>query len=455
MENHILPEFSAKAQDAYKALIAVNNEEGVVKFSQRVARAITMSEAGFLGENSPLNAFIFHGPVAMPAYLLAETLGQKWLGQTPDGSPSFVYVDCGAFSQSYPGVLSRLIGPLPQSPFMRQSLPLFATLGEPHFRCLAKDFLQRIRSWKAWFEEWYKTDIGMMGENAPRFYQELNNLIAKEEEHYRAELQKKEPFSGLLFLDAVDRACPELLELIRQILRQGNAMVWPDLFIDFSRIIIIMTAYEYQNDGSLGFQVSLPEEKKLKEVDRQELYSKKRHDLVGKSNLSGLIQDIGENLIILEKRTFASQLLQLSEKLTDLKERFQTIGISIEYSDDFIEGLCRNSQDIDFKSFTNSRLQSGISRYILYSIARFVVSQKIKKGASFLFEKTDSDRFDSRIVLKRQGGGEILTAQDIKKINFGQKVLECAFTEKDIQSGGVLCELNDQARDIMSRLKGG
>lgn len=452
--NRDLPSFAPGADEIRKALIGVTDDRGIVDiFSPRIARTLTMLEAGFAGRKSPLGAWVFEGPSAMPIHLLVETLGEHWLGETWDGSPPFVYIDCNGYSNSYPGVLSSLLGPIPHDQFGRQVPPLFSRINYPHFYCLAKDNLEKLWGWKNWFEKTYQEDIQRLRENASRFYLDLENLALRQESQYYKELEKKNGFLSLIFFDAVDRAAPELINVIRQILHRGSVIVWPGHLVDFSRATVIMSIYRDESANQLGFRKTDGADDKDVE-NRRAFYHNRRSKLLRHPQISGLIQDIGENLIILGETTLESQKFQLTKILTGLKKQFQDAGINIKFSPAFIEKFCLNSRDPGLNAFTNARLRIGVDRHILFHIASLVVHKKIRKGARLLFEpKEDVEKFQSLVVIEDSGKDEEILPQEIRKISPTRRLSQIFFRgEEDIKEDENIRRLHERAESILKRL---
>ncbi len=451
-----VPLFSQGADKAYNALKSINEDDsGLRKFAERVGRALTVFEAGFYDESKPVGSFLFRGSPAAPFRLIAEALGREWFGGMPfDGSPPYIFVDCAAFSASYPGVLARLTGPLPQDSLGRQGTPVFASLYRPHFYVRGGDKLAKLWSWREWFLRDCKEDIQGL-KNKPHFYAEIDNICSREEENHYQRLEAEEPFRGLVLFGNADRAGSELAELIRQIIRQGKVAVLPGSMVNFSRSILLLGVHTDVSLGPLGLPTK-DEAMKIRKSYRGEAYKRARREMLGQYPLMGFVQDIGENVFLVDNRNLSSQRFQLIKELEGLSQTLYSLGLRFECSAKLIDFVCRDSFDAVLAAYTDTRLHNSLRRYVFYPLARLALSGALNEGDSLYIDLRDQDGSAETLVRKtRQGEGAVITKKDFDSIalanNAGARAVK---SMADIEGDKWLLRVHERAEAALKRIAG-
>ncbi len=144
---------------------------------------------------------------------------------------------------------------------------------------------------------------------------------------------RRQPYSLILF-DEIEKAHPEVFNMLLQILEDGVLTDAKGRKIDFSNTIVIMTsnlgAEKLQQEASLGFQVLSPEDKK----DLNSLHERNKdkvQDELKKLMRPELLNRI-DKIIVFRALTKENALKILDLQINELSERLGKHGIALDVS---------------------------------------------------------------------------------------------------------------------------
>lgn len=173
------------------------------------------------------------------------------------------------------------------------------------------------------------------------------------------------PYSVVLF-DEVEKAHPEVLSLLLQILEDGRLTSSDGKTADFKNAVVIMTGNigaEELSKRSLGFGAgkggSADVISALKKQFRPELINRI------------------DNVIVFERLTFPQLKRICSLMLRQVAERASTRGIDIRFSDEAVQELCRRAQSEDMGA---RPLRRVITAEIEDMLCRKIISGELSDG---------------------------------------------------------------------------
>ena len=189
------------------------------------------------------------------------------------------------------------------------------------------------------------------------------------------------PYS-LILLDEIEKAHPEVFNLLLQVLDEGRLTDGKGRTVNFKNSIIIMTSnlgtYLFkETGGSLGFEISSDEKEKQKEILSD--YQKKIMGILKSRFRPEFLNRIDEIIVFkpLSKKDM--------EKIVDLqiekiKEKLKEKGISIELTKEAKKYLVEKGFSPEYGARPLKRL---IERVILNPFATQIIAGKIKKNKKF------------------------------------------------------------------------
>jgi ATP-dependent Clp protease ATP-binding subunit ClpC len=145
---------------------------------------------------------------------------------------------------------------------------------------------------------------------------------------------RRQPYSLVLF-DEIEKAHPEVFNMLLQILEDGVLTDAKGRQIDFTNTIVIMTsnlgAEKLQKEVSLGFQATAPDQ--LKDLDKLHSQNKdKVQDELKKMMRPELLNRI-DKTIVFRALTKADILKILDLQIDELKQRLVKHGISVKLTE--------------------------------------------------------------------------------------------------------------------------
>ncbi|MBI4114749.1 MAG: hypothetical protein HY445_02815 [Candidatus Niyogibacteria bacterium] len=404
-----LPEFSDDGQRVYEGILSLQkDDERTRRFARRFARAATAFDGGTTDPSQPLKQFILYGSIFAPIPLLVKTASDLWIGMPQDGSLPFTYIDCGAFRSPDRGTLIPLIGASDQAQTAFRSHAILARIDIPHFKARSTD-IKFLFDWVEWY---LKKFIGTIRRKSPQqFISYFEAAITEQEAKIREEeIKNNGPFKSVIFFDNIQYASAPLQEIIFQILSNGTIFL-PAGRISFQNSVIILGMYEEKLSGEIaGFSRTIGK-------NAAKNYEEIRKELI---LINPFIHRGAGNLIVVNERTRENQKHRIESELARLREKFKKIDIILEFSSTFIEGFIdQTSEFIEHEAktiYTESRIISGIERYISNAIARLIAHKELIGGSKLYFDrhpKTNGKQFDIALDWEK-GTGEIIVPDDIR-----------------------------------------
>jgi hypothetical protein len=368
--------FSADGRRVFDAIKALDEKDEVFDIlARRVARSITILDAGPMRHTGPLMSILLVGERASQIDLIIQTLANSWIGKPYDGRASYTSVDCNHFSSSgYPGQLSSLVGDPNHSGL--QPTPLFGKLHLPDFHVRYPLAAKLLLWWKRFQERYFdqlkflSQYIGTENDDpqtqatckcllASRVEKKVYNLTARA----LPELDSRRKFRSVIVFDSIDACGSELADLLHTLMMTGKAEIPGDV-ANFARTILIGTAYHaHLNGQQIGF-VSNANSKSNKAM-----YDRARKSMLLLPNFSTLAQDFGENVFVIGKTGAETQKKRIRQQLEHIKHPLAGVGIELEFSDKFCDKLAEDSWDEGVKAYTASRLKSCIDGRVIFPFA--------------------------------------------------------------------------------------
>jgi ATP-dependent Clp protease ATP-binding subunit ClpC len=157
---------------------------------------------------------------------------------------------------------------------------------------------------------------------------------------------RRQPYSLVLF-DEIEKAHPEVFNMLLQILEDGVLTDAKGRQIDFTNTIVIMTsnigAEKLQKEVSLGFRATAPDE--LKDLDKLHTENKdKVEEELKKMMRPELINRI-DKIVVFRALTKADILKILDLQIDELKQRLIKHGISVKLTDSAKKHLLEKGYD--------------------------------------------------------------------------------------------------------------
>src|SRR5204863_160321 len=240
-------------------------------------------------------------------------------------------------------------------------------------------------------QEW---ESGESGER-PSIGEEAIGDIGYDEGGQLTEAVRRKPYSVLL-LDEIEKAHPDVFNILLQILEDGRLTDAQGRKVDFRHSIVIMTsnigAAEIARNTPLGFAVSDDETGltyddmkarimgELKKVFRPEFLNRIDDVIVFHKLQKEEIKQIVELLLLRIRETMAERELQL------------------ELSGDAKEMLVEKGWD---PAMGARPLRRAVQRYVEDPLADFVLREEIVPGATVVIDPPESDDGDVRLSVVR------------------------------------------------------
>ena len=181
------------------------------------------------------------------------------------------------------------------------------------------------------------------------------------------EAVRRNPYSIVLF-DEIEKAHPDVLNLLLQILDDGRVTDSNGRTVDFKNTIIIMTS-------NLGSEYILDNQKDLV---MQEVKQHFRPEFINRIDEIIIFNTLTEDVL--------SQILD--KIIHDIESRLSDLNIKIELSDKARESLIAIGYDISFGARPLKRL---ISNTLETKLARMLIENKVKYGSKVLVDYINND----------------------------------------------------------------
>ncbi|BCX15256.1 MAG: chaperone protein ClpB [Candidatus Parcubacteria bacterium] len=213
--------------------------------------------------------------------------------------------------------------------------------------------------------------------------------VGYEEGGQLTEAIKHRPYSLILF-DEIEKAHPEVFNILLQILDEGRLTDSKGTTVNFKNTIIIMTSnigsYLFKKMGSIGFTDN--------ESNAVDNYKDKIQKTLQDFFKPEFLNRIDE--IIIFKPLNKDDLRQIVNiQLNKVKQRLAEKNIIVEFSKDLEELLIEKGFD---EVFGARPLQRAIQRYILNPLSERILSNQLKVGQK-IFIKTKGDNLE---IIKRK-----------------------------------------------------
>lgn len=201
--------------------------------------------------------------------------------------------------------------------------------------------------------------------------------VGYEEGGQLTEAVKHRPYSLILF-DEIEKAHPEVFNILLQILDEGRLTDSKGTTVNFRNTIIIMTSnigsYLFRKMGSIGFSA----EENQAFSDYEDKIQKALRDFFKPEFLNRIDE------IIIFKPLSKEDLYKIVElQLEKTKHRLEERGIQVEFNHELKELLVEKGFD---EIYGARPLQRAIQKYILNPLAEMIIAQKVKSGQSIVLK---------------------------------------------------------------------
>jgi ATP-dependent Clp protease ATP-binding subunit ClpC len=205
------------------------------------------------------------------------------------------------------------------------------------------------------------------------------------------EAVRRKPYSVLL-LDEIEKAHPDVFNILLQILEDGKLTDAQGRKVDFRNTIVIMTsnigAAQISKNQGLGF--SLGDEGGLSYEDMKgrvmsELKKVFRPELLNRI----------DEIIVFHKLTKEEILSIVDLLMKRVREQVGTHGITIELTDDAKELLVDKGHD---PSMGARPLRRAIQRFIEDPLADFVLGRSLEPGSTILVSRKSDEEVDITVI---------------------------------------------------------
>lgn len=209
--------------------------------------------------------------------------------------------------------------------------------------------------------------------------------VGYEEGGQLTEKVRRKPYSVVL-LDEVEKAHPEVFNILLQVLEDGRLTDSKGRTVDFRNTVLIMTsnvgASELKRNKYVGF--SLGDE----EQDYQDMRSKVTKELK-KAFRPEFLNRIDETIVFhsLEKRHM-KYIVELMVK--ELQKRLTEQEIDFELSDKAIEKIAKEGFDPEYGA---RPLRRSIQKNVEDLLSEELLKEKIQKGQKVVIDLDESDEF--------------------------------------------------------------
>ena len=208
--------------------------------------------------------------------------------------------------------------------------------------------------------------------------------VGYEEGGQLTEAVKRKPYSVVL-LDEIEKAHPEIFNVLLQVLDDGRLTDSQGRIVDFKNTLIIMTsnlgselwATIDQNSDELDAQLT-----RLESQVMQELKQRLRPEFLNRIDEIVSFNPLGKNAI--------SGIVSL--QLEEVKDKLAQMNITLDATPEALEYLGKKGYDPDFGARPIRRL---IQKEVMNVISKDLISQKIKEGSVLLL-----DAFDNKLVVR-------------------------------------------------------
>lgn len=203
---------------------------------------------------------------------------------------------------------------------------------------------------------------------------------------------RRKPYSVLL-LDEIEKAHPDVFNILLQILEEGKLTDAQGRKVDFRNTIVIMTsnigANQIAKNQSLGFAANSEEGLSHEETKTRVMGELKR------IFRPELLNRIDETIVF--HKLSRPEIIQIVDLLlTRLRQQMATHEVTIELTDDTKELLAEKGFD---PSMGARPLRRAIQHYIEDPLSDFVIGRKLEPGTNIIIaRKPDLDEVDISFV---------------------------------------------------------
>ena len=209
--------------------------------------------------------------------------------------------------------------------------------------------------------------------------------VGYEEGGQLTEAVRRKPYSVIL-LDEIEKAHPELFNVLLQVLDDGRLTDGQGRVVDFKNTLIIMTSnmgselWNRLDQNSPHLEADVIQ---LEEEVMQMLKQRLRPEFLNRIDEIVSFNPLNKKAI---KDIVRLQLEEVKHKLTDLQ-------ISLDATEDALNYLAEKGYDPDFGARPIKRL---IQKEVMNVISKELLAQTVKEGSILLL-----DAFDQKLVLRR------------------------------------------------------
>src|SRR5881398_1036573 len=205
------------------------------------------------------------------------------------------------------------------------------------------------------------------------------------------EAVRRKPYSVLL-LDEIEKAHPDVFNILLQILEDGRLTDAQGRKVDFRNTIVIMTsnigAGTISKNQTLGF--SIGDESGLSYEDMKERVLGELKKVFRPELLNRIDEVIVFHKLTKEEITTIVELV-----LRRLREQMGEHEVAIELTDEAKELLVEKGYD---PAMGARPLRRAIQRYIEDPLADFVLGRSLEPGSTILVERKDEDTVDITVI---------------------------------------------------------
>ena len=196
----------------------------------------------------------------------------------------------------------------------------------------------------------------------------------------------------MLLLDEIEKAHPDVFNILLQILEDGRLTDAQGRKVDFRNTIVIMTsnigAGTISNNQTLGF--SIGDESGLSYEDMKERVLGELKKVFRPELLNRIDEVIVFHKLTKEEITTIVELV-----LRRLREQMGEHEVAIELTDEAKELLVEKGYD---PAMGARPLRRAIQRYIEDPLADFVLGRSLEPGSTILVERKDEDTVDITVI---------------------------------------------------------
>src|SRR5438874_3718117 len=205
------------------------------------------------------------------------------------------------------------------------------------------------------------------------------------------EAVRRKPYSVLL-LDEIEKAHPDVFNILLQILEEGKLTDAQGRRVDFRNTIIVMTsnigAGQISKNQSLGFTMGDDTGMSYEDMKNKVMGELKK---VFRPELLNRIDEV----IVFHKLTKEEILTIVDIQMKRVREQMATHDVVIELTDEAKELLVEKGYD---PAMGARPLRRAIQRYIEDPLADFVLGRSLEPGSTILVERKDEDTVDITVI---------------------------------------------------------